>query len=72
VKHVHVDNRGGQAVIADTVHTGGGGLLQSDEQPHATAATGASAALPCPDPLGNGMPVPSRERQAALSDARRD
>jgi hypothetical protein len=71
VKHVHVDNRGGQAVIADTVRTGGGGLLQSDEQPHATGAAGAGAALPRPNPLGNGMPVPSRERQAALSDARR-
>jgi hypothetical protein len=66
-----VDNRGGQAVIADAVHTGGGGLLESDEQLHATGAAGASTALPCPDPLGNGVPIPSPEGEAALSHARR-
>jgi hypothetical protein len=71
VKHVHVDNRGGQAVIADAVHTGGGGFRENDEQPHATGAAGASAALPCPDPIGDGVPIPSGEREAALSDARR-
>ncbi len=33
VRHVHVDNRGGQAVIADTVQTGGRKIEQNDEQP---------------------------------------
>lgn len=34
IKHVHVDNRGGQAVIADSVQTGGqNGKIE--EQPHA-------------------------------------
>lgn len=35
VRHVHVDNRGGQAVIADTVHTGGQENGKSNGQPHA-------------------------------------
>jgi hypothetical protein len=36
------------------------------------ALTRAGAALPGPDPLGNGVPIPSGERGAALSNARRD
>ncbi len=35
VRHVHVDNRGGQAVIADNVHTGGQENGKSNGQPHA-------------------------------------
>lgn len=69
VKHVHV-NEGGQAVIADQFHhhTGGKENGESVEQPHApgTGATSAGSALPSPDPLGNGMPITSRERQPAL------
>ncbi|WP_123906238.1 hypothetical protein [Sphingorhabdus sp. YGSMI21] len=39
IKHVHVDNRGGQAVIADNVQTGGqNGKIE--KQPHAVAALG--------------------------------
>ncbi len=74
VRHVHV-NEGGQAVIADQFHhhTGGHRNAETAEQPHATGAgaAGASPALPCPDPLGNGMPIPSREGEPALQNARR-
>ena len=73
VKHVHV-NSGGQAVVADTIHqhTGGTENAKTDEQSLATATDGTSAALPSPDPLGNGVSVTSRERKTAVQDARRD
>lgn len=38
VRHVHVDNRGGQAVIAENVHAGGSQNGKADGQPHAFAA----------------------------------
>lgn len=73
VRHVHV-NEGGQAVVADHFHnhTGGRAIGKNDEQSDATAAAGTNASLPCPDPLGNGVPIPSRKGQAAMPDARRD
>lgn len=73
VRHVHV-NEGGQAVIADQVHNHAGvlGNEESIKQSLTTADAGALAALPCPDPLGNGMPAPSRQREAEMQDARRD
>lgn len=72
VRHVHV-NEGGQAVIADQFHhhTGGQKNGHPVEQPQATGAAGACPALPSPDPLGNGVPVPSRKRVRAVQDARR-
>ena len=72
VKHVHV-NEGGQAVIAEEFHhhTGGQENVQIDEQPLATGAAGASSPLLGTDPLGQGMPIPSHEGQAAMQDARR-
>lgn len=36
VRHVHVDNRGGQAVIAENVRLGGEKNEKGDKQPHAT------------------------------------
>jgi len=72
VRHIHVDNRGGQAVIAETVNTGGQENDESVKQSDATAKIGASTALPCPDPFRNGMPISCGERQAALQNARRD
>ncbi|MCZ4342884.1 hypothetical protein O4H52_14775 [Sphingomonadaceae bacterium G21617-S1] len=74
VRHIHVDNRGGQAVITENLHTGGRETAKNEEQSHAIGSGGASgcAALPSPDPLGWGVPIPSREREAALQDARRD
>lgn len=71
VRHVHV-NEGGQAVIADEFHHHGGNEKngKSDKQSHATGAAGQGSALPCPDPLGNGVPISSREGEAAMQDAR--
>lgn len=73
VKHVHI-NSGGQAVVADTFHqhTGGTENGKTAEQSLATATDGTSAALPSPNPLGEGVSITSRERKAAMQDARRD
>ena len=73
VRHVHV-NEGGQAVIADQVHHHGGGVEngKSIKQCLATGNAGAVAALPGPDPLGNGVPIPSRKGAKAVPHARRD
>lgn len=73
VRHVHV-NEGGQAVIADQFHnhTGARENGKSVKQSDATGSAGASAALLCPDPLGNGVPIPRSEGQAAMQNARRD
>ncbi len=70
VRHVHVDNRGGQAVIAENVHTGGKGNGKIDDQSHATGAAGVSPALLGADPFGNGVPIPSREGAEAVPHAR--
>lgn len=73
VRHVHV-NEGGQAVVADHFHNHSGGSenAKSSNQCHATGTAGTSPALPSPDALGSGMPVPDSERQAAMQNARRD
>lgn len=71
VKHVHV-NEGGQAVVADHFHAGGNENAESIKQSDAAAAAGQCAALSSPDPQGLGVPIPSREREAAMSYARRD
>ena len=73
VKHVHV-NEGGQAVVADNFHqhTGGGENGKSIKQSDATGTTGEGCALPSPDASGNGVPIPDRQREAAMQDARRD
>ena len=69
VRHVHV-NEGGQAVVADHFHqhTGVRENGKSIKQSHAT--TGASAALHGPNSEGNGVPITSGEREAAVQDAR--
>lgn len=72
VRHIHVDNRGGQAVIAENINTGGGNNEKIDKQSHATGAVGIGSALLCADPFGSGVPIPSREGKAALQDARRN
>jgi len=73
VKHVHV-NEGGQAVVADNFHQHAGGheIEKSDGQSHATGAPGGRAALPCPDPKRDGVPIPGGARETALQDARGD
>ena len=72
VRHVHVDNRGGQAVIAETIQTGGAQNGQIDGQSHTTGAAGVGAALPSPDPLGWAVPVACGERAEAVPYAWRD
>jgi hypothetical protein len=60
VEHVHV-YQGGQAIVG-AVHQGGGARTKAEEQPHAQAITHEpGAALPCPDPQGKAVPVPSGE-----------
>ena len=72
VKHVHV-NEGGQAVVADHFHHNRGAKENDkiDEQPHATNAAGASAALSGPDPFGNNVPIASCKGPETVPDARR-
>lgn len=71
VRHIHVDNRGGQAVIAENVNAGGSKNGKIDNQSHATAAVGDGPAMLGTDPFGSGVPIPERERQETLQDARR-
>jgi len=72
VRHIHVDNRGGQAVIAENLNTGGGKNGKNDNQSHATGTAEISAAMLGSDAFGNGVPIPSREGEAALQNARRN
>lgn len=72
VKHVHVDNRGGQTFITDNVQTGGKEIGKIADQSHATGAAGTIAALPSPDPLRNGVPIPGSQWEAEMQNARRD
>jgi hypothetical protein len=75
VRHVHV-NEGGQAVIADQLHSHTGGAKNGaiDDQCHgaATGAAGVGPALLGADPCGNGVPIPSREGPEKVPNARRD
>ena len=72
VRHIHVDNRGGQAVIAENVTTGGQENEKIDDQCRATVGAGIGPALLSSDPSGNGVPIPSRERAEAVPNARGD
>lgn len=72
VRHIHVDNRGGQAVIAENVNTGGPNNGKIDNQSDATGAASVGPAMLGADPFGCGVPIPSREGEAAMQDARRD
>ena len=73
VRHLHV-SEGGQAIVADQfhTHTGASENGKSVKQSDATGATSPFAALPRPDPQGNGVSIASGERQTAMQDARRD
>lgn len=73
VRHVHV-NEGGQAVIADEFHHHSGGQKNaaSTNQCQAARTATTSPALSSEDAQGNGVPIPCREGQAAVQDARRD
>lgn len=65
VKHIHIDNRGGQAVVTDQVHSGG----QNAKIEYQSDALGS--ALPRKDTEGDALPVALCEGPEALSDARR-
>ncbi len=71
VRHVHV-NEGAQAVIADQFHHHAGGQTNDEinEQPHATGTAGESAALLGSNTQGNGVPISSGKRSAAMQNAR--
>jgi hypothetical protein len=73
VRHVHV-NEGGQAIVAEEFHHHTRGIENENsiKQSHATGVASERPALPCPDPLGNGVPIPGCEGKAPLQDARRD
>ena len=71
VKHIHVDNRGGQAVIAENVNQGGG-PAKNEDQCHGAGITGSGPALLGQDAQGNGVPIASRERAETVPYARRD
>lgn len=72
VRHVHV-NEGGQAIVADQVnhYARGAGNAETDKQSHAAEALGNCSPMPCPDPAGRRVPIPSGERPEAMPDARR-
>lgn len=67
VRHIHVDNRGGQAMIAKTIQTGGGNEKIA-RQPQTLAIT-SEPALPCTHSLGQTLPG-SSDAERALQDAR--
>jgi hypothetical protein len=71
VRHVHV-NDGGQAIVADQVnhYTEGGQNAETLKQSHAAGAIGQCSEVPCPDPAGRSMPIPSGEKPEAMPDAR--
>lgn len=60
VRHIHVDNRGGQAVIADTVQTGGRDNDKADKQPHALESRSDTAGQPLRSThtLRKAVPIP--------------
>lgn len=66
VKHVNV-YEGGQAVVADNVHTGGASV-RTNNPAHATSL---GAALLSQDAQGFGVPISSGEGQKTVQDARR-
>ena len=71
VEHYYIDNRGGQAVIADTVNTGGqnGKIAQQCE---AAGNFGTGSPMRSENAAGNVLPIASRAGQETMPDARRD
>lgn len=60
VRHIHIVNRDGQAVIAD-VQTGGQQNTRIDDQPHATGVAGVGPALRGANPLRDALPIALRK-----------
>lgn len=72
VRHVHnyIDNRGGQAVVAETVQTGGENG-KSLGQSYGPACDAIGPALLGENPAGHALPMPSNARKKTLSHPRR-
>lgn len=74
VEHVHVHS-GGQAVVGNVTHTGGGVPLENGRQPHATDAGAlaleAGASMWSEDPEREPMPAGGSVGQDPMPDARR-
>jgi hypothetical protein len=72
VKHVYVDNRGGQAVITDTVTTKGGRNHNADAQSHGPIVNDAlGTPLLGQDKAWHGVQLPGNAREEAVPAARR-
>ena len=71
VRHVHIDNRGGQAVVAETVHTGGSKTEYAEQSYGPADACPISPALLGEDATWHGVPVPGDEWKEAVPDPRR-
>ncbi len=72
VRHVHVDNRGGQAVITDTFNQGGAVNGKGGEQSYGPdIASANSPAMLSQDAAGNGVPIPGDARPEPVSHPRR-
>jgi hypothetical protein len=72
VRHIHVDNRGGQAVIAETVHTGAPQNAKiADQSQGQYVSSPFGTALLSKDAAGHVMPVPSAEGEKEMQNARR-
>ena len=71
VEHVTV-HPGGQAIVGDVHHhpRGAGAQEKGQDQPHGTGQPAERPALPSPDPLGNGVPLPGNAERP-LQAARR-
>lgn len=66
VKHIHLDNRGGQAIVADQVVTGGSNGNRGGQ---AYEQGAVSAAMFGSDSVGRGVPMPCDAGEAALLPA---
>lgn len=71
VKHVHVDNRGGQAVIAENIQTGGMKTENAEQSHGPTYSCTIRPALPGENPSWHAVPVPGVEGKEAVPVARR-
>jgi hypothetical protein len=71
-RHIYIDNRGGQAVIAENMTGGGGNGRQIEGQSYGQYAQGpCGPALLGADAAGDGMPLPRHEGPQPLPHSRR-
>jgi hypothetical protein len=73
VEHVHV-HEGGQAIVGNVEHPGGGMRPKTEDQPHAKQLTDAPGdAMPSQvEAEWEALPVAGRHRQVGVPDARRE